>query len=127
MPIRHTVWPWLTPPTEMRSVRRWRASSATIRDLVKPNNENQKMKLKKKLIRQAGLLLFLPVSIALYFGTASLRAEQALKHASLADLQFQAQQDPNDARIAYYLGLRAQALHKDELALDSFTSAATLA
>jgi len=85
------------------------------------------MKLKKKLIRQAGLLLFLPVSIALYFGTASLRAEQALKHASLADLQFQAQQDPNDARIAYYLGLRAQALHKDELALDSFTSAATLA
>lgn len=84
-------------------------------------------RLRHRRLWQIGFLLLLAACIALYFGTASLRAEQALKHASLVDLQFLAQQDPNDARIVYTLGLRAQALHKDELALDSFTAAATLA
>src|SRR5579871_6906047 len=81
---------------------------------------------RRRRLWQVGVLL-LAASVALYVGTASLYAGPALEHASLADLMFQAQQDPNDARTVYYLGLRAQDLRNDALALDSFATAATLA
>src|SRR5579862_7752913 len=77
-----------------------------------------------------GMLALLAAAVAVaavYRGTAPARAEQALVHASLLELQYQSQVDPGNPRVFYHLGERALEARNRDLALTSFRQAAVLA
>ncbi len=75
----------------------------------------------------AAVLLCLLAGLIFCRAFLSLRAESALRTASLSALQAASQREPDNPRVFYYLGLRAQQAGQGALAMRAFWRAATLA
>ena len=73
-------------------------------------------------------LIALPLLIgaAVFFWTAPMRAERALKHASFDELRAASRRDPDNPRVFYYLGIRLRDLGQLGPANAAFARAATL-
>ncbi len=74
-------------------------------------------------IQSAALLVLVPVALSLW--TAPRRREIALQHAALPALEDEYRQQPENARVAYYLGLRLREAGRIEEARFAFKSAAS--
>src|SRR5579862_5609417 len=81
---------------------------------------------RRRWLRPQGILLPVLATVVIYAATKTWLDEQNLQQASLLELQVDAQQDSNNPRIFYYLGLRAQQAGQKDLALDSLGRAATM-
>ncbi len=89
----------------------------------------QKPKVKSRVpvpVSKVGmaLVVILLFAVAGYLWTMPLRQERALHNASLAQLTDLANQDPNNGRVFYYLGLRQRELGQFAAAQDAFQQAA---
>src|SRR4051812_42548800 len=72
-------------------------------------------------------LLLLAGLLVGYRVIVPLRSENALRRASLQELEAASRREPNNPRVFYYLGLRAQQAGQDRQAMDAFWHAANLA
>ncbi|MCW3097229.1 MAG: hypothetical protein JWL77_2847 [Chthonomonadaceae bacterium] len=88
---------------------------------------SSRFRFKPSVVQRIELIaLPLLIGAAVFFWTAPMRAERALKNASFDELRAASRRDPDNPRVFYYLGIRLRDLGQLGPADAAFARAATL-
>jgi tetratricopeptide (TPR) repeat protein len=90
---------------------------------LQAHNRRLKRRWSKPLV---AVLLLILAALLIFRDTAPLRTEQVLQRASLSELVAASKRDPDNPRVFYYLGLRAQQAGQGAQAMQAFWRAGNL-